>query len=590
MKPGEWTLRSRRVVTPTGTRAADILISGETIAGVAAYRDPAREGVILDVGDRLVLPGLIDIQGNGSDPAGKATGWCENVTSCAAAGGVTTVVDLPIQNRPSTSSASSFESKVAAATGRLWVDCGFLGCLVPGSAVHVARLIESGVLGIVAILEKTSSNEAAATRSDLREAMPTLERQGRPLLVLSGRLATDSADPEAASLPSLIALCREHPCRVHLLRVSTDNGLAGIAEARAEGLSMTVETCTEYLISPDDEASAGDSRPRSDRSTRRMIHRERLWEGLRRGMIDSIGSGCRPGDGPGSASLRLALPFVWSEAKRRGFTPDDLARWMSQRPAEILGLAGRKGSIVEGADADFVIFDADASLVVDSTLIQQAQISPAWKGRTLAGQLVATILRGQLIHESGRLHGEPQGIPVLRLDDTEKLPNGLERLNKLSQGEALELLRACCGSSRWTWRLLALRPFVSIVDLLDSADRVWATLDRADRQEAFAAHRRISDREAPRPNSSLKVFPKDESSKPPGSPSAILHELARADREYEAKFEFHFILASDDLPPTDLLALLRQRTLNDPEAEYRIASWEQAEITRQRLRNLISGA
>src|SRR5579871_6405713 len=110
MKPGEWTLRSRRVVTPTGTRAADILITGETITGVATYRDPAREGVILDVGDRLVLPGLIDLRGNGSDPPGKATGWSEIVTSSAAAGGVTTVVDLPIPNRPSTSTASSLDA------------------------------------------------------------------------------------------------------------------------------------------------------------------------------------------------------------------------------------------------------------------------------------------------------------------------------------------------------------------------------------------------------------------------------------------------------------------------------------------------
>jgi allantoinase len=588
MRPGEWTLRSRRVVTPTGTRAADILIKGETIAALANPGDPDREGVILDVGNRLVLPGLVALHGNGGELRGEDSGWPERATRSAAAGGVTTIVDLPIPDRGSTIGPKSFDDKLASTAGQLRVDCGFLGGLVPGPAGQVSRLIEAGVLGIVAILNQSSPEGPPTTAADLREAMQTLARLGRPLLVLTVGPAGDSACSEAASILSLIALAREHTCHVHLLGLSAVDALPMIAKARAEGLSMTVETSVESLIFEECEISGGDPRLKSDSSTRRAIHRERLWDGLRLGTIDSIGSGRRQAVRPGISSLQLALPLVWSEAGSRGFTPDDLARWMSRRPAEILGLAGRKGSIVEGADADFVILDPDVSFVDDSKSIEPARSHPSLKGRDLTGRIVVTILRGQMIYESGRFHGEPQGTPVLRLDQTEPMPNGIERLNHLSQGEALELLRCCCGSSRWAWRLLALRPFSSLVDLLDAADQVWSTLDCADRQEAFAAHPRVSDREALRPGPSLSVSSTGEPSKLTGSQAAVLAELARADREYEAKFDLIFLVANADLPANDILALLRQRMNNNHEAEHRIASWEQAEITRRRLRKLIA--
>ena len=206
---------------------------------------------------------------------------------------------------------------------------------------------------------------------------------------------------------------------------------------------------------------------------------------------------------------------------------------------------------------------------------------------------MATILRGQLIYESDRLHGEPQGTMILRLDETESLPNGLERLNNLSQGEALEVALEELAADRrdgpgGSWPI---RPFSSLVDLLDAADGVWATLDRADRQEAFAAHPRVSDREALRSRAFPSDFPEDEPSRLPGSPAAVLDELARADRDYEAKFDFIFIVARADLARSiDVLALLRQRLHNDQESELRIACFEQAEIARQRLRNLISGS
>ena len=294
------------------------------------------------------------------------------------------VVDLPIHNRPSTTSRRSFDGKLAAATGQLRVDCGFLGGLVPGGAGQVAKLIEYGVLGIVAILDRSSAEYPSASAADLREAMPTLSRLGRPLLVLSSRLAADSASSEAASIPSLIALCREHACHVHLLGLSTADGLAAIAEARAEGLAMTVETCTSHLISPDGEIAGGDTRFRSDSSTRRTIHRERLWDGLRLGTIDAIGSGHRPADGPGISSLELALPLVWSEAKRRGFTPDDLARWMSRRPAEILcAWPRRKGSIVDAPleTADFFAHLSTPTPPPSSMRSRSNRVGPVPPGR-----------------------------------------------------------------------------------------------------------------------------------------------------------------------------------------------------------------
>lgn len=622
MRTGEWTLRGLRVVTPDGTRAADVVIRGETIAAVLGHEDPDREGVILDVGDLLVLPGLVDLHVHVHETGRAEWEGFETATRAAAAGGVTTMVDMPVSSSPVTTSPRAFAAKLASADRKLWVDCGFHGGLVPGNIEQVEPMLDAGALGIQASLCPSAVEEfAASTEADLRAAMPLLARLGRPLLVraeLVGRVhqprsgsdrrsyaAHVAAHPpewEVAGIRLLIDLCREYRCRVHVVQHSASDALPMIAAARAEGLPISVETSPHHLALAAEEIPDGDPRFKCEPPIRDSANRDRLWDGLRSGLIGTIASGHDPstpemkhlksGDvraaHSGISSLQLALPVVWTEARRRGFGPDDIARWMSFGPAEVVGLAGRKGSIAPDADADFVVLDPDATFVVNPDhLFHRHPITP-YEGRTLSGRVEATILRGTLIFDSGRFRDDPLGDAVLRLEETLPILCGLERLNRAGEADVVESLRRCCASTRWAWRMAALRPFRSEDDLLEAAGRLWRSLDRADRLEAFAAHPRFGDS-----GSLLAWF-----AETPGWSSAGQADLAEASddllealienlRAYERRFGYAFLLDASGKSIAEIHRILRYRLENEAAAEAGIAADQQDEITRHRLDKLL---
>jgi allantoinase len=434
MKAGEWTLRSRRVVTPSGTRAADVVIRNETIAELLAYEDPDAEGVILDAGDLAVLPGLVALRGDG--PEALDARWFDAVTRDCGAGGVTTLIDLPPRVDFDPADASGSFRRMIAAEGKIRVDCGLVVPLGHGHVEMIESWIEAGFIGVEAILADGAPGAAKpSTEADLRAAMPILAELGRPLIVDSGRIARPSGPPDEGnrfrtSLPErefsairlLIRLCRETRCRVHLIQPSASEALPMLAGARAEGLPLTVETCPSHLGLTPAEVVDGVATFPLDPARREFDARNRLWDGLESGLIDSIGpdfprsSTVSPADPFGeirqgqleASPLRLALPTVWAEARRRGFTLDHLGRWLAGRTAKVLGLAGRKGSIAPGLDADFVVFDPDAPALTDA--------------RMLAGQVEATILRGNMIYQAGQFFEHPKGSVVLRLEETQPIP------------------------------------------------------------------------------------------------------------------------------------------------------------------------
>ena len=340
----------------------------------------------------------------------------------------------------------------------------------------------------------------------------------------------------------------------------------------------------------------GEARFRTIPPIRGGPDREGLWEGLRSGLIDGIGSGHLPSapldgrgrkDGspvarPGIASLQLMLPAIWTEARKRGFTADDLARWTAGGPARVAGLGRRKGSIAPGADADLVVVDPEATFVVDPNHLFHRHPATPYEGRTLSGVVEMTILRGRVVFESGRFHGEPCGMPILRLDDTLPVAAGLDRLNKAGEAEALEILIGCCGSSRWAFRVAALRPFRSEDEAIEAAERVWSSLERADRIEAYRAHPRIVDRGATRARQT-----RDGPVNLRDPEHAALLALVQADLTYEAKFGHPFLVTEQDAPPSHLLAKLRKRLANTPEEEERIASEDQATLFRRAIHSLI---
>jgi len=515
MDQGEWTLRSLRVVTPAGVRAADVAIRGERIVAVRGYDDAETEGVILDAGDCVVLPGLVDIRADFNvNPDARGL---EIRTRLAAAGGVTAMFDPPVDFGPGPAGPEDISARLATLAASIWVDCGFYAPLLPATADRVEPLVDLGIFGFKARFGPSAPGTLpAATEADLRAALPALARVGRPLVVASG--------DEVGPIRLLIDLCRQHRVAVHLARVPSAEALGPIARAIEEGLPFTAGSSASDFLPGDDPPAS----------------RDRIWDGLRSGLIAAIAP-----DGPpwGDATGRPPLPGVWAEAHRRGFAAADVARWMSARPAELLGLAGRKGRIAPGADADFVIFDPEAHAV----------------------EVDATVVRGSIVQASGRFDGRPRGDVLLRLEDTWPALGALERLNALDEAQAVAALRRCCGSARWARVMVALRPFGSQVDLIEAADRAWAALGRDDRLEALAAHASLDG---------------------PAAQGEARADLAEIGAAYERKFGFSLVFHRAAPLAAPEVEALRRRLSNPADREFVIAAEESARITRQALSQL----
>ena len=443
--PETWALCSRRIVTAAGTRSAMIVIAGETIVDVTDIQRQPDSCRVEDVGDRLVLPGLVDTHVHINEPGRTEWEGFTTATRAAAAGGITTLVDMPLNSSPVTTTVEALALKIEAARAQLWVDCGFYGGVVPGVSAQIGPLIAAGVLGFKAFLCHSGIDEFPnATEADLREVMPQLAEAGVPLLVhaeLTGpgpapvpqtatlarsyrrHLESRPAEWEREAIRLLIDLCREYRCHVHIVHLSSADSIPLLGRARAEGLPLTVETCPHYLAFAAEEIPDGDPRFKCAPPIRERANQGRLWDGLRSGVIDTIGSDHSPappelkhldtGDvwraWGGIASLQLSLPIVWTEARRRGFTVDDLARWMAREPARLVGLSHKKGEIAPGRDADLVVFDPDTEFTVNGIELHHRHKATPYDGHVLAGRVETTYLRGRAVYRSGGFIGTARG-------------------------------------------------------------------------------------------------------------------------------------------------------------------------------------
>jgi allantoinase len=434
MNPLRTMIRSTRVVTPAGIIAAVVHIEQGKIVDVTA--DVPAGATVEEAGDLVLMPGLVDSHVHINEPGRTEWEGFATATRAAAAGGITTLVDMPLNSSPVTTTAAALESKRAAAEGAITVDCGFYSGLVPAESAR--PLLTPGVLGIKAFLVHSGIDEfPAVSEADLRRAMPAIARSGKPLLVHC-ELATDlpaSGPPgsyraylasrprswEQTAISLMIRLAAEYGCKLHIVHVSSSDALPLIEEARAKGLAVTAETCPHYLTFSAEEIGDGDTRYKCAPPIRERENRERLWEGLRRGVLDGVVSDHSPsppamkirGDfrasWGGIASLQFGLPIVWTGASERGFTCADLARWMCTRPAEWAGLGGRKGKIAPGFDADLVLWDPEASFTVKESIILHRHKLTPYEGRVLRGRVERTILAGRTIVQNGVFPGPPSG-------------------------------------------------------------------------------------------------------------------------------------------------------------------------------------
>jgi allantoinase len=453
MFPGPWALRSQRVVRPDApVGPATVLIEGGRIRDVLAGDAPAlpRDMPVVDVGRSAVSPGLVDSHVHVNEPGRTDWEGFTTATRAAAAGGVTTLVDMPLNCIPVTTTRAALDEKLRATAGQLWVDAGFWGGVVPGNAAELAPLAQAGALGCKAFLVHSGIDEFPnATEADLRAAMPRLRDAGLPLLAhaeldpggagessaedprrYAGYLRSRPAAWEDAAIALLVRLARETDCAVHVVHLSSAASLTQIARAKDEGLRFTVETCPHYLCLEAEAIPDGATEFKCAPPIRERENREALWRGLATGVIDFVvtdHSPCTPalkgrerGDFAaawgGISSLQLGLPAVWTEARRRGHGLAELAAWMSARPARLAGLGRRKGRIAPGTDADLVVWDPEAEIAVDADSLHfRHKLSP-YLGRRLLGRVETTVLRGHLVYDGDKHRAGPIGAPLLGRD------------------------------------------------------------------------------------------------------------------------------------------------------------------------------
>jgi allantoinase len=454
----EFVIRARRVITPGASAPAAVHVREGRIVAVGEFEDVADGCPLVEVDDgAFLLPGLVDTHVHINEPGRTEWEGFQTATRAAAAGGVTTLVEMPLNSIPATTTRDSLEMKRAAAVGKCYVDVGFWGGVVPGNTAELPRMFEGGVFGFKCFLVPSGVDEFAhVTEDDLRAAMPELARMGALLIVHAEtpapidaalaeagqataaaarryetflRTRPKAAEDEAVAL--MIRLCRETGARVHIVHHSSSSSLSLIGAAKAEGLSFTAETCPHYLTFAAEDVPQGATEFKCCPPIRERENREQLWDALDAGALDMIVSDhspCPPemkGQGAGDflsawggiASLQLRLPVVWTEAQERGHSIERVSEWLAAAPARLVGLDGRKGTIQAGCDADFVIYKPGERFRVEPSMLHHRHKLTPYAGRTLSGVVEATFLRGVKIYERGDFQSEAAAGTLLARGD-----------------------------------------------------------------------------------------------------------------------------------------------------------------------------
>jgi allantoinase len=444
-------IRSKRVVTPQGVQAATVHIRNGVIEAVAGYNDLPSGKYVCDAGESVVMPGLVDTHVHINEPGRTEWEGFATATRAAAAGGVTTLIDMPLNSIPATTTAAALEAKRTAARKKCWVNVGFWGGVVPGNARELGALHRAGVFGFKCFLVPSGVPEFAHVgEDDLRSALPKLAAVDAPLLVHAevpepieeanrtlaksdptkyrNWLWSRPPDAETKAIEMMIRLAREFKAQIHIVHVSSELSVPLIRRAKKDGVRITAETCPHYLIFASGNIRSGRTEFKCAPPIRDSRNRNRLWIALSRGAIDFVVSDHSPsppamkcqktGDffkaWGGISSLQFGLPAMWTEMRGRHYSLKQLVGWMCSGPAKLAGLEKRKGAVAAGYDADIVIWNPEQRFRVQPKMIHHRHKLTPYANQELRGVVEATFLRGEMTYDRGRFVGPPRGVLLRR--------------------------------------------------------------------------------------------------------------------------------------------------------------------------------
>jgi len=445
-----FALQSKKVIIGDQLIAACIEIQGELIKAVHPYGQ-ILECTTEDLGDLILMPGIVDTHVHINEPGRTEWEGFNTATQAAAAGGITTLVDMPLNCIPVTTNKAALDEKLQAVHDKLWVDCGFWGGVIPGNVDQLDELLSAGVLGVKSFLIDSGIIEfPPVTEKDIQLALPILAKHDAPYLIHAELDCGDVHQSEIgehyqkflnsrpkiwenSAIELMVKLAKQSRInglnnKIHIVHLSSDEAIEIIGKAQAEGLKISVETCPHYLTIAAEQIPDGKTLFKCCPPIREENNRQNLWQALKDGVIGFIVSDhspCTPqlkeiesGDiekaWGGISALQFSLPLIWTEAKQQGINIAEISRLMSLETSKFAGLDKVKGRIAEGYHADLLIFDDNKEQIISNDMIKHKHKITPYVGRKIFGQIKRTLVRGKAVYDGRKFLGQPIGVPLLK--------------------------------------------------------------------------------------------------------------------------------------------------------------------------------
>jgi allantoinase len=446
----EFAIHSNRTVTPAGVKEATVFVSDRKIINVVEGKIDTRTSVdVIDAGDSVLMPGIIDSHVHINEPGRTSWEGFETATKAAAAGGITTLIDMPLNSTPVTTTLNAFREKIDAAKNKLYVNCGFWGGVIPGNENDIKSLIDAGVLGFKAFLTHSGIDDFPnVVLADLEKVAFLFFKNNIPLLVhaeldlygeaqkkleknprsYSAYLNSRPKEWEDKAIEMMVGYAEKYNLRVHIVHLSSSNSIEPIKEARKKGIKITVETCPHYLFFNAENIADGDTRYKCAPPIREKANNDLLLKALKEGLIDFVVTDHSPSVPElkkmdsgnfneawgGIASLQFSLPVMWTLMKKNNFSIVDLSHLMSDKIARFLSLDKSKGKIEKGYDADLVVWNPEAKFIVSQSMIHHRNKLTPYEEVELSGVVEKTYLAGRKIFDRGSFVSSPSGKIIFR--------------------------------------------------------------------------------------------------------------------------------------------------------------------------------